>query len=266
MVPEANLGSNSVAARCGECTSILSKTVPYSFLDWTILAHAVPVTVAGWATSRFDVMPTHLSKWLEATGEDANLASYDNHHNLVGHIQNLFKLLLSVTPSTHHQSLDAELLLITRISAATRPKGSKIEDWRFYRGFHWRLVSLHFSRLFTSIWATQLVRASFDTLFALLTEIHIFNYIHWDRDSIHFAGLRLRYCLILFMYTLQLRTCFTADEAEALNTIYLHKILTHSVWCFRNYNLAATSCEQGEGMISVVNSILPHTSGKEETR
>ena len=87
-----SVGANSVSARCGECSFILSKDSPFSFLD----------------------------------------------------IQDLFKLLLSVVPPTFHPELNGRLFALTRILAPTRPRGSKVEDWRFYRGFHLRLVSLHF--------------------------------------------------------------------------------------------------------------------------
>lgn len=51
-----------------------------------------------------------------------------------------------------------------------------------------------------------------------------------------------------------------------LFTMYLHKILAHSLLLFRDYNLAACSCEQGESLISIMNGILPFTSGSHEAR
>ena len=93
-----SVGANSVSARCGECSCILSKDVPFSFLDWGLLCRFTPVSVAEWSKARFEEIPSHLLKWSDVIGEQAGLSSYDNHHNIVGHIQDLFKLLLSVVP------------------------------------------------------------------------------------------------------------------------------------------------------------------------
>ena len=260
-----SVGSNSSLARCGECTAILSNDVPYAFLDWVILCKTRPISVREWNHSRFDDMPSHLEGWA-ADGEDQNFVSYDNHHNVVGHVQNLFKLLDSLIPSGFRLILKARMYKLTRVTSETQPRGSSLEDWKFYRGFQWRLVSLHLSDLFADAWSTPGTRSAFETLFSLLTEIHLFNYIHWDRQSDHFNTIRLRYCLVLFMYTMQIRACFTAEEASQLNTMYLHKILLHSVWIFRRINLAACSCEQGESLISTVNGILPYTGGSTDQR
>jgi hypothetical protein len=257
-----SIGSNSVTSRCGECTAIFSKDVPYGFLDWNLLSTCRPVRLDNWAATRFGELPEHLRRWALLEGGEATFTTFDNHHNVVGHIQDLFKLLYSLIPAEFKPRLKDLLFALTSITASTRPRGSKLQDWKFYRGFHWRLVSLHLPRLFSDVWASDEVRESFEILFALLTEIHVFNYTHWDRQHPSFETIRHRYVLVLVMYTMQLRACFTADEAAALNTIYLHKILVHSLWAFRVYNLAACSCEQGEGMVSIVNGILPNTSGK----
>ena len=186
--------------------------------------------------------------------------TYDNHHNYVGHVRDLFLLIRGLFDNdTIAQGLiDQRLFALTHVDATTKPGGKSLNSWSFYKGKHWRLVSLHFHSIFEDLWASTSV---FENLFACLTEIHLLNYLHWDRFHNSLKTVILRYQLLLFIYTEQLQQLFTVDELNNLNTMYLHKILVHSARLFKHLNLAACTCEQGEGSISIINRYLKLTHG-----
>jgi len=51
--------------------------------------------------------------------------------------------------------------------------------YKFYQHYQWRKVSLHFTELFSMIWMHKETKKAFDSLFELLKEIHLFNYVHF---------------------------------------------------------------------------------------
>jgi len=126
----------------------------------------------------------------------------------------------------------------------------------YFKGFHWRKLSLHLHDVFLPLCSSEKIRKSLSSLFDMVTEIHIFNYIHWNRESKYFEILRLRYCLLLFMYAYQLRDVFDETQIENLDTVYIHKIFSHSLAVFKYVNLAGCSCEGGEGMISIIKHLF----------
>ena len=244
---------NSLEERCGECNFVLCSQISTYFLDWTIISSTVLVTSANWSSVRYQDPPPHLHMWNSTQSSD--FASYDNHHSVVGHIKNLYSMLMCLVPPSDLPHLYVEL---QRVSRVHHPEGKKDPTLRF-KGFHWRKASLHFKEIFNDVWAEE-VRESFSVLFELLKEIHIFNYIDWNRRSEGFADLRARYLCVLFCYTLQLKVLFDSTRLAMLNTLYLHKMLVHSVQLFRRANMSSSSCEQGEGKISCVNRDLTKTN------
>lgn len=259
-----SLPTNSQQSRCGECTFMFCRAMGFAFLDWNLLCEIKRCSVTNWAQTHFDDISEHLELW--KTLDTDSFMTYDNHHNIVGHFQTIFEVIRSVLPEHHAESFANSLYNLTRISAKTQPRGAKLPDHKFYRGFHWRMVSLNIDHLLEPFWYNTTVANSFDALFKMFTEIHLFNYVHWDRMDELFLAIRARYAVVLFQFTEQLRHCIPASEIHKLCTIYLHKILIHSLLLFRDYNLAACSCEQGESLISILNSVLPYTSGDYEAR
>ena len=74
----------------------------------------------------------------------------------------------------------------------------------------------------------------------------------------------LRYFLLLYLYTEQLKEIWTNKELGVLNTSFLHKILVHSLRMFKSLCLASCSAEQGEGKISSVDAWTRVCSGHPE--
>jgi len=58
------------------------------------------------------------------------------------------------------------------------------------------------------------------------------------------------------MYAFQLRDVFSDVEAKELDTTHLHKLFIHSIFVFMHVNLAACSCEGGEGIIAIMKNLF----------
>lgn len=128
------------------------------------------------------------------------------------------------------------------------------------------MPDVHLKEILEPLWSSKLVSDTFGTLLDLFTEIHVFNYVHWKRDEPEFEDIRARYAVILFQFTLQLRYAIPEDQIGNMDAMYTHKVFGHSTKLFKSYNLAACSCEQGEGIISVINDLFRQTSGSYEAR
>ena len=247
------LGRNSLEERCGECDSVMSSRIGYYFLDWGVISECKIVTVENWNKVRYADPPRHLHLWKSTAS--TSVISYDNHHTFVGHLKNLFKLLVDVTPPDDVEEVYNRMRTISRVHASSKDK----DPTRFFKGYHWRRASLKFEQVFEHVWGDN-VHPSFKVLFELLREIHIFNYVEWESDSHPTGDLQTRYLCLLFMYTKQIRVLFSPEKAQLLNTLYMHKLLVHSPQLFRRLNLSSSSCEQGEGKISCVNRDLMKTN------
>jgi len=265
-IRQKSLSLNSqLAARCGECTFLFFSAAPYAFLDWLRICSSEPCTIANWAETHFADLPEHMTLWHGVESE--GFLTYDNHHNIVGLFEDLFHIFMSFIPrGVLMERVTSELRTLTRVSAKGKPRGSKLPDHRFYQGYHWRLVSLHLKDILAPLWNGELVSNTFATLFDLFTEIHVFNYVHWKRDEPEFQDVRARYAVVLYQFTLQLRYAIPEEKISEMDAMYAHKVFGHSPKLFRHYNLAACSCEQGEGIISVINRLLRNTSGSYEAR
>ena len=229
---------NNDKSRCGECSYLFIVCCPYRFLDWMEITKSEIINSSNWNSHRNVEMPSFIH--LASTLSELGLITYDNLHFVGGHLKEFTSLISSLVPNVNQPYLLRKFKEIT----------GKESDY-YYQSWHWRKLSLHFKDIFLPL-CTNSMKDSLSCLFELITEIHIFNYIHWDRNSDDFEILRLRYTVLLFMYTYQLKDVFSAEEAATLDTTYCHKLLLHSLIVFMFVNLASCSCESGEGLISRV--------------
>jgi len=232
---------NNQKSRCGECSYLFIVTAPYRCLDWNVLTEIIILTSDNWTEFRNVAMPLLIN--LSSKLSELGLVTYDNLHFVAGHLKQFSTLVRSLVPLCNQGYISNKFAEIT-----------KQDNDKYYQGWHWRKLSLHFSEIFIPLVDDNPKKVattkSLSCLFEIITEIHIFNYIHWNRNSADFEYLRLRYSVLLFMYTYQLKDVFSPDQVSQLDTVYMHKLLIHSIIVFRLVNLAACSCEGGEGLIS----------------
>ena len=206
--------------RCGECSYLFIKNTPYRFLNWECLMKCVPVNSRNFKSFRTTILTALLKNSSELS--ELGLMSYDNLHNCVGHLKEIISLLISIVSKGDKKEVAEKVSLYTGIRTSTLLHAN--DCFFYFKGFHWRKLSLHLHDVFLPLCSSEKIRKSLSSLFDMVTEIHIFNYIHWNRESKYFEILRLRYCLLLFMYAYQLRDVFDETQIENLDTVYIHKI------------------------------------------
>ena len=238
-------------SRCGECTYIFIKTSPYRFLNWAHLIKCERINKTNFVQHRNMPMTSLLERSCDLS--ELGLMTYDNLHNFGGHLKDLVPLLISLVPKSDRKFVAEKISEYTGIRTSTILNAP--DSFFYFKGYHWRKLSLHLHDIFIPLCKPKF-KNSLSALFDILTEIHLFNYIHWDRDDDNFEILRLRYCMLLFMYALQLRDVFSDIEIQELDTLYLHKLFIHSLKVFIYVNLAGCSCEGGEGMISIMKHLF----------
>jgi len=249
-----SLGKDNLSRCCGECD--FSKEPKdgssFHFVNQEYLLSLQEVTASNWYSIRYKEMPDYLEEVEEA---EVSLFSYDNHHNVVGHIKKIYSVLHKKVPKDKIEIVDKRSVSIVGIDLTEIEKqkdNSLTRVWPF-KGWQWRLLSLHFKEIFADIFDPIYEKQLF-VLFGLLNEIHMVNYMHFDRTLADFSLIIERYWIIITCYGIQLQLLFPND-AKDLDDLYLHKILVHSPRIFVKYNLAMYSCEQGEGAISISNRV-----------
>lgn len=248
-------------ARCGECGTYFDRALSDAgdlyFLDWDYLLDLVEVTPETWDSTRYRCIPEHIRI------ARVSIMSYDNMHNFVGHLKDLFGLISQ--DFSDSQKAQVEELLAALTGLDKRSRAGKVKYvWEMFKCWQWRLCSLYFNSVFEDQMRTDDTKEAFRSLFDLLAEIHLMNYIHFDVRDPDYPLLHLRYFLLLYLYTEQLKEIWTNNELGVLNTSFLHKILVHSLRMFKSLCLASCSAEQGEGKISSVNAWTRVCSGHPE--
>ena len=138
---------NYLEERCGECDFVLCSSVGNFFLDWSIISSTTLATCENWSSVRYQDPPAHLSKWNSTQSKD--LMSYDNHHTIVGHIKDIYSVLISLVPPSELRRIYVELLGVTRVY---HPEGKNPDPTKYFKGFHWRRASLYFHDIFKHVW------------------------------------------------------------------------------------------------------------------
>ena len=244
---------------CGECnfskqSKIKGKTT--HFLDQQYLLPLEEVNSKNWYSIRSEEMPSYIKLVAEA---EMSLLSYDNHHNMVGHIKKQYSILHAKATTLKKQDIvNQRSFDLVGIDSAVLEKPNKKDKLRRkwpYQGWQWRLLSLHFKEIFKDVFEENFEKQLF-VMFDLLNEIHLVNYMHFDRNAKDFNLLIERYWIIITCYGIQLDLLYKGTEyEESIDDVYLHKIMVHSPRIFMKYNLAMYSCEQGEGSISISNRV-----------
>ena len=248
---------NFSSGRCGECSWLFSKLIEYGCLDWGTLIECEVILFNNWNAHRHSPMPSTIRE-LSGLSVLGSLC-YDNLHCCGGHTKDVAKLLISLLSECDREEVYSKLYDLTKVKICS----DESNPFKYFKYYHWRLISLKFDEIFLEYCSNTQKHKELSVLLELLNEIHLFNYINWNRRNPDFEVMRLRYALILFMYTYQLKLVFTSEQVQNyLDNIYLHKILLHSLVIFLHVNIASSSCEKGESLIACLDILYKLTNCK----
>lgn len=90
-IRQKSLGVDSQKCRCGECNMIFGMFWGNQIISWKYLHSIVEVTRDNWSEIILTTLPDHIAEW--ATSTIRTFLTYDNHHNYVGHVRDLFLLI-----------------------------------------------------------------------------------------------------------------------------------------------------------------------------
>jgi len=142
---------DSVNTRCGECSFNLSNDVPYGFLDFGRIIETVAITPDNWNQYRLNEAPKVIALWKEVFS--VGLITYDNLHNICGHIRDLFCLLIDLMPAKLKPDVEERLQkIIKKVPFDFETDQPRKAPHNFFQGFEWRKLSLHFMTLFKDLW------------------------------------------------------------------------------------------------------------------
>ena len=151
-----SVNPDSTEKRCGECPLSLCKQLSAAghafFLDWEYLLGAVEVTISNWTKLRYKSRPKHLDTCT------VPILSYDNLHNFVGHIRDLYQLLSQDLPSEMRKGIEKQMVTLAGV-----PYREK-EPFGRFKGYQWRKCSLSFYNLFAGTFRTKEAKAGFKVM------------------------------------------------------------------------------------------------------